>query len=51
MVGRAASYPVMEVNRPQKVFVVRGDEVKKHCVFVYAPMCSFVLGSPHATSG
>ena len=40
--GKAASYPVMKVNRPQKVFVVCGDKVKKYCVFVSSsgvPIC------------
>ena len=39
LAGRAASYPVMKVNRPQKVFVVCGDKVKKY-------VCPFVLGTP-----
>lgn len=46
LAGRAASYPVMKVNRPEKVFVFRGDEVKKYCVFVRFPVCPFVLGTP-----
>ena len=46
LAGKAASYPVMKVNRPQKVFVVRGDEVKKYCVFVRLPVCPFVLDTP-----
>lgn len=46
LAGRAASYPVMKVNRPQKVFVVCGDKVKKYCVFVLLPVCSFVSGTP-----
>lgn len=46
LAGKAASYPVMKVNRPQKVFVVCGDKVKKYCAFVRLPVCPFVFGNP-----